>query len=450
MSNQNFSQNFPDYQQDSAEPLIAPDAMNDTLRQQLERIAGQSKAKTDNTLPTKTESTTVTKSLKTQTLSHILQSGVDIILSHSNIDKPLLQSKLDTMYEGLNSVYEQADIPSSLRTRQFISKHGLIMSTNHCVTTQRDLFRVRSFIRGVHHAIKKKLSQTDNKIHLVYPACGPFAPLLLPLLAHYQHNGEVSPEQLNVTLIDIQPAAVASLQAVIRATHLQSFIHKIVCIDACDYQPDIPIDIIVLEAMQHGVSREAFIPIARHFANVMKPDAFFLPEKVSVRAVIGVGQREFVEQWQNQRPVEGGNMLTPPNIHRIEMGEVLAITPQFLQLNQDLILDEHTRLLPCAELCIPTLIDEQDKPLLLLCTTINVYGEDTLNEYDSGITHPLPDMQVCINFKPKDAKPGDLLVNSGDRLKFYYRLNGLPGFMTTLAASPSAKNSKLGVENERI
>ena len=69
--------------------------------------------------------------------------------------------------------------------------------------------------------------------------------------------------------------------------------------------------------------------------------------------------------------------------------------------------------------------------MLMICTHIKTYGDEVIGEYESGISHPLPDMHVCINFTPRDVKPGDLLVKTADKLKFYYRLNGLPGFLAT-------------------
>ena len=66
-----------------------------------------------------------------------------------------------------------------------------------------------------------------------------------------------------------------------------------------------------------------------------------------------------------------------------------------------------------------------------------MYENEKIYEYDSGITHPLPEQQVCINFTPSESRDGDLLVKSGDDIKFYYRLNGLPGFLATWC-EPSA------------
>jgi hypothetical protein len=118
---------------------------------------------------------------------------------------------------------------------------------------------------------------------------------------------------------------------------------------------------------------------------------------------------------------------------RIELGDILKLDKESLQNLSTQEIDEFIRLVECGSVTIPELSQHHDRQVLLICTRVKTFGDEAVGEYDSGITHPLPDMQVCINFSPKDPKPGDLLVKSGDQLKFYYRLNGLPGFLPVLS-----------------
>ena len=130
------------------------------------------------------------------------------------------------------------------------------------------------------------------------------------------------------------------------------------------------------------------------------------------------------------------NMCEANRQRRIELGEILNLTADSLRNLQEQTIDQFTSLIECGAVTLPELPADMEHPLLMICTKI-IAGEQTeefenqevIDEYDSGITHPLPDMQVCINFVPTESKPGDLLVNSGEQLKFYYRMNGLPGFL---------------------
>lgn len=367
-------------------------------------------------------------------LAECLTAGVEEMLSSQPLNRAVLDQKLELLFDRLHDLYLKADIDPAARKRQFISPNGLVMSPDHCVTTQKDSLRVRAFIRAADRAIAQIATQRQRPVHIAYPACGPFAPLLLPLIAYYRERGLYDENDLRITLIDMQQGAVASLQAIIHEMRISGFIHEIVCQDACNYQPSMPIDIVVLEAMQHGFSREGHLAMARHFASVMQPDGLFIPQKISLRAVLNTGQREFVEQWQdNQTSLCEANMQKAIVSGRIELGDILQITPDSLRDLPECNLDEHITLIECGEVVIPSLENRQGEQLLLICTRICVDDEETIGEYDSGITHPLADLQVCINFEPRDTKPGDLLVKSGDKLKFYYRLNGLPGFLATLA-----------------
>ncbi|MDX2320452.1 MAG: hypothetical protein QNK26_07620 [Moritella sp.] len=366
------------------------------------------------------------------TLSAAAVTAVAEILDDKPLARDVLHQKLSELYFLQKHCYENAEIDSSLRKRQFICQSGLIMSPDHCITTQLDDLRVRAYIRGIDKALRASKSTASAPLRIMYPACGPFAPLLMPLLAYYQANQQYSAEQLQITLVDIQKGAVLSLKALVEEMGIADYIEAIYCMDALAYTcNDNKFDVVVLEAMQHGFSREAHFAITRHFAEQLTEHGYFIPQNVSVRAMLTNGQREYVEQWPGSTQLSECDMSAEIIAQRIDLGEILSLTPQNLSALPELILDENSRLIKCGKVTIPNEVVNRDDLLLILCTRVQVYAEEWLGEYDSGITHPLPDTQVCINFKPHDAKPGDLLVKSGDKLKFYYRLNGLPGFMAT-------------------
>ncbi len=354
-------------------------------------------------------------------------------LGEQAFERAELHQRLSGLFHLQKSIYDQCDIAPSLRNRQFITHSGLVLSPEHCVTTVLDVLRVRSFWRGIDEAIAQKVAGQQRPVHIVYPACGPFAPLLLPLIGYYKAKGLYCAKQLQITLIDIQIGAVQSLEAIINQMGIKDYIQQICTMDALAYDPgEREVDIVVLEAMQHGLSREGQIIIARHFATLLQQDGFFIPEQIEVSAVLNRAQREFVDQWRDADTLSEGHMSDDIKSERIELGTILTVDKESLLNTPERVLDENTRLLECGLVDIPPLLDN-DEQTLLLCTRIRVFGDEVIGEYDSGVTHPLPDQQVCINFTPKEARAGDLLVNSGDGLRFYYRMNGLPGFLATWA-----------------
>lgn len=400
-------------------------------------------------LPVQVEQSSVTSSpSQQQSLISTANAAISEILKNAPFERALLHDKLSELFYQQKAIYQAADIDPALRKLQFITHCGLIMSPDNCITTQLDDLRVRAFVRGIDQAITDKLTDKSDSeqrpLHIVYPACGPFAPLLMPLLSHYKSQHKYTAQQLQVTLIDLQQGAVESLAELVEAMDVGGYIHDIQCLDAISWQPDLMgVDIVVLEAMQHGLSREAQFGIARHFARLLGPKGCLVPQKITVTAALNRSQREFVEQWQGAKYLSSAEMNQTIKAERTVLGEIFSLTAQSLLELPERILDENTTLIECGKVSIPTLPQNNDEQTLLLCSQIQVYGDEYLDEYDSGITHPLPDQQVCINFSPREDRPGDLLLKSGDGIQFFYRMNGLPGFLATWCEGEIAQTGVL-------
>lgn len=359
-----------------------------------------------------------------------IDDAVNEIMTSEQYNKERLSPKLETLFQQFSLIYQQTDIPKSLRTRRYICANGLVISPDHCTTTIRDGARLYSFVRAVDRALRLQKETVEGKLHIVYPACGPFAPLLLPLFSYYQSQGIYSADDISLSLIDIQEGAVRSLQALVKALNIEAFVTEVVCCNAVEYQAKQAVHMVVLEAIQHGFSREGHLQMAKHFATMLEPDGLFLPQEITVGAALTLGQREYVDQWHNEK-----NLIAQQQVQasirreRIDLGTILRVDLAMLRSMEVQVQDEHTQLLKCASVTIPQLKNNSDKHILLIHSKVKVFEDEVINEYDSGITHPLPDLQVCINFVPRDSRPGDLLVSSGDKVLFYYCMNGLPGFL---------------------
>ncbi|NRB42155.1 MAG: hypothetical protein HRU20_27410 [Pseudomonadales bacterium] len=370
-------------------------------------------------------------------------SVVEEAILSPELNKSALDEKLNTLFDRQCRVYAEANIPKMLRTRQYICASGLVISPDHSITTIRDTLRVRAFMRGIDQGLKQLRQRFSGQLHIAYPACGPFAPLLLPLLSYYKQQGLYSSQDITVTLVDIQEGAVMALSALVKAQGVEEYIQEIVCTDASEFKPQKPVHMVVLEAMQHGFSREGHFVLAKHYAKLMVDDGVFIPQQISIGAMLNVAQREYVDQWGEGSEAGSRDAILA---ERTDLGEILNVNVQSLRMLKERVMDESTQLVECETLGLPFLKENHDKQTLMIYAKVNVFGDEWLGEYESGITHPLPDLQVCINFTPRDARPGDLLVNSGDRLTFYYCMNGLPGFLVTKAV-PSADQKRVLTEN---
>ncbi len=335
--------------------------------------------------------------------------------------------------EALLAIYKDLALSESERHTSYINATGQVMSVDDAIHTLKDIYRVKAFIRGLQQAIMMRIgNNSTQQIHLVYPACGPLAPLLLPLLSYCAGKG-ITAEQLTITLIDIQPGAVKMLNRLVDDLAVRDYIKAILCMDVMDYQPDCSIDILVMEAFQHGLSHEGHMSFARHLSQFMAKDAVMLPEQVTIKAVLAKGQREYNDQWQQQPRCHSTLVNLLIQADRIELGNVFTLTLDKLRTMPVLPLGDGFEIIECEQIKIPAGVVDIAQRILLMTASVTVFGEEKIEQYDSGITHPRSDMSICIDFTPKVPEPDDLLVKSGDHIKFYYKLCGTPGFLPTLA-----------------
>lgn len=376
---------------------------------------------------------TMADSERQQALKTALVDLTETLLTQPATEHEKLVERFAVASEALLTSYKQASLTETDINTSYVNATGVVMAVKDSIHTVKDIYRVKAFIRGLDQALQERLAgRPQQPLHLVYPACGPFAPLLIPLLGYYQQK-DIGADQLQVTLIDLQPGAVKVLNQLVDDLEIGDYIADILCLDVMDYRPRQSIDILVLEALQHGLTREGHLSFARYLGQFLSPDAIMIPERISVHASLNVGQREYIDQWKDQERTHSD--LVDPQIQRerVALGEIFSLTRDKLARLTTIPLGDSVEMIECGQVQVPTGVGDIDKRVLLLSVSATTFGEEQILEYDSGITHPLFDMSVCVDFTPNVPKPDDLFVKSGDRLKFYYKLTGLPGFLPTVA-----------------
>lgn len=357
---------------------------------------------------------------------------VDSVLSDTELAHEKWVDLFFAFSDALLTIYKQTELTEEEINTSYLNATGLVMAVKDAVHTVKDIYRVKAFLRGLDQALTQATSQGKPDLHIVYPACGPFAPLALPLIC-YLNEKKPDHVRLKLTLIDIQPGAIKVLRRVADSMSLSDDILEILCMDVMDYTPSRKIDVLVIEALQHGLTREGHVSFIQHLSQFLATDALLLPEEIKVNAILAVGQKEYCDQWRGQERSHSSFVDTDIQNDRINLGTILTLNRETLMRLQRVPLGEGFDLLEAGQVLIPKDVSDIDQRILLLAVTAKVFGEEWVNEYDSGITHPRPDMSVCIDFKPRIPEADDLLVKSGDTLKFYYKLCGTPSFLPTLA-----------------
>jgi len=166
------------------------------------------------------------------------------------------------------------------------SKTGKAIGTSWAARCVDDISRTKQFVRGLAAAITELKAQKEGPIHLLYAGTGPYATLLLPLLNRY------TPEQLQLTLLEINPASYESVKRVFDQLGYTQFIKSMACTDVTQYQ--IPageeIDLLLSETMQHALKAEQQVPIFMNLIPQLAEGALIIPESIDLALGIPVSE----------------------------------------------------------------------------------------------------------------------------------------------------------------
>ncbi|MBU0674241.1 MAG: hypothetical protein KJ950_06330 [Proteobacteria bacterium] len=271
----------------------------------------------------------------------------------------------------------------------------------HCLLEYK---RTAIFLRGIRQAIDTVLSRSASApVRLLYAGCGPYATLITPLLSRY------SPEELQVDLLDVNPASLTAAQKVIETLGLNDFIGDYFCADAAIWQiqDERRYDILLSETMQACLDHEPQVAIMENLVPQLPEKVFIIPESVVIDAKLTDPKQEMDRLFYSEPP------KPPPE--RIELGEVL-------NLNRGrFVKDERT-----GEVTIPKNLSTCIE--LKLFTTVTVFADEVLSEHDSSITMP----KKFYEFREPYA----------DKVRFWYDCSNMPKISCAVVASTeTSKNS---------
>ena len=363
-------------------------------------------------------------------LKESFAAAVELVLKETKVEHRTLVQAFQSMYGNACQSLSLAKLTQEELTRQYISTSGLVMSPLNCKHTIKDVYRIKGFACGINKAIQQMLAN-KSQVKVLYPACGPFAPLLLPLLAHYKQSDRISAEQLQVTLVDIHPGAIKALNQLIADLDIADYIEALVEEDATQFSPTQTFDLLILEAMQHGFSREGFLSIAKHLVQYLHIQGEMIPNQVSVRAMMVIGETEFNQQWEKAEYAHSNHCQPEAIDDRIDLGEILNVNKAMLLKSEIFELDGGIKMLQGNTIELPKDVPDMAKRILAIYSHIDTYGDAMVGQYDSGITHPKPDMTFYVDAKPKAVEHHYFEAKGGDKVSFYYQLTGLPGFVAT-------------------
>jgi len=145
-----------------------------------------------------------------------------------------------------------------------------------------DFIRTKRFCTGLFKAVKKKVSEKKEPVHIVYAGTGPFATLILPLLTQF------SSKEITVTLLELNEISFENLKKVLTHFDAWDYVKDIELCDATSYKIKNPnsVDIIVSETMMHGLKKEPQVAISYSLMLQVPESVILIPEEIQLRLLL--------------------------------------------------------------------------------------------------------------------------------------------------------------------
>jgi hypothetical protein len=274
----------------------------------------------------------------------------------------------------------------------------------------KDLLRTKKFMDGLYHAVRLvQQNKPGHKTHIIYAGTGPFATLLLPLIARF------GPDEIECTLMEVNEPTLALLQRTIDTFGLQPYIRSLVCADAVTYTlpAGTRADILLSETMQMALKKEPQVAIFSNLIHQLNDDCLIIPEKITIEAaLVHEGRRSRMRQGEK---IEKEKVIYP-------LGKVFELTKQLLH--------DHPLPKPPAEYIFPAKQIElsahiiHEFPFLHLMTRIQVFDNDILEWEECTLTGSLR----LVHFTEQDNTPASV--------SFHYATGAVPGIRYSLCQEP--------------
>ena len=268
---------------------------------------------------------------------------------------------------------------------------GLALSPAGAAACIDDPLRTAMFARGVHAAVIESARRHPGScIEVVYAGSGPFAALVLPVMA------VSSPERVRFTLIDIHAESIRSAEAVLAHFGLTPFLRHAVVGDATAYEHprELPLHVVVLEVLREALANEPQVAITRNLVPQMTEGGFLIPEEITVDLVM-----------ENPHILAGVDPREAAGEPGVPVGRVLTLDKSLAYAG------ETDGRLALGKLQIPR---APEAALPAYVTRIGVFRTLRLAGRDSCLTIPV-------------RIPAMHGVREGDEVSFHYQLGPRPG-----------------------
>ncbi len=293
-----------------------------------------------------------------------------------NITKSILDSNKEASKAfviRLFDFYKQFPLLSN-NTNDVQLSHGFALCEQYAADCILDYKRTYSFIKGIYKAINDLLeSNKGEKVRILYAGCGPYAPLLIPIL------NLLRDDRLEVTFIDINQSSVSVLKSIVNTLSLNDYIESIKVDDAITYQHSTKLDLIVTETMYSALTREPQVAITQNLIPQLKKEGILIPEEIIINIGYSDSNKEPVLECRPEAYTIKGDLSYKPNL---DLQELMKIEKEmnYSTNREDCFFESNWIHLEDTK---------YHDPNIFLYTELKVYDQEKILKAESNITNPL-------------------------------------------------------------
>jgi len=261
-----------------------------------------------------------------------------------------------------------------------------------------DFLRTQRFFRGIYQAVlDSKRKNPLDKIHILYAGTGPFATMALPIMSLF------SKDEVSFTLMEIQETSVDSLHRILEYFDFREYVEAIIQTDASSFQLEKPnnVHIVISEVMQHALEKEPQVAITLNLSKQVNEHTIWIPQDIKIDIGL-MNMKKDTERQMGILPVNESSYIIIDTLFHLDKETFKNIK------NQLPLTDKVQHALPITVV--------ESYPWLVLMTTIQIYGDQYLLPWDSGLCAPrlLTDLSQHPNIPNK--------------VEFWYKSGSTPGF----------------------
>ncbi|HYP26620.1 MAG TPA: hypothetical protein VE262_07880 [Blastocatellia bacterium] len=348
-------------------------------------------------------------SIQPSNMYQLRQITDDLLLLDNPRELEQAVSRLHSLLSAISGIDEgSTHLSDSLNV---LLSTGVAISPIDAARCVIDSARTSKFLRGIYAALLEAQKRFLNgPIEILYAGCGPFATLVIPLTALFRA------EQIQFTLLDMHHRSLESARHVFQTFGLNDYVRDYIQSDAASYVHHSKPHMIITETMQKALSKEPQVAITLNLAPQLCQGGILIPEKVTVNACLYDPRKEFLPLVTSCNEPASSLVTMQAERARINLGRVFELTAEKacgvvgMRGEGSLFAEAY---LPAAAIDIPEQV--ADGLELMLSTSVTVFESVVMEEYESGLTHPL-----CLyDFNRAEC---------GDKIEFLYYLSSNPGF----------------------